>query len=58
MISSYIKYVLKGKSYEDLRNYSDKAIKFAEHVTHNKTDDKASMEILVTAVIAYKISRF
>ncbi len=52
MISSYIKYVLKGKSYEDLRNYSDKAIKFAEHVTHNKTDDKASMEILVTAVIA------
>lgn len=52
MISSYIKYVLKGKSYEDLRNYSDKAIKFAEHVTHNKTEDKASMEILVTAVIA------
>lgn len=52
MIGSYIKYVLKEKSYEDLRNYSDKAIKFAEHVTHDKTDDKASMEILVTAVIA------
>lgn len=52
MISSYIKYVLKGTSYEDLRNYADKAIKFAEHVTHNKTEDKVSMETLVTAVIA------
>lgn len=52
MISSYIKYTLKGTSYEDLRSYADKAIKFAEHVTHSKTEDKASMEILVTAVIA------
>ena len=52
MISSYIKYMLKGTSYEDLRNYADKAIKFAEHVTHNKTEDKVSMETLVTAVIA------
>ena len=52
MISSYIKYTLKGTSYEDLRSYADKAIKFAKHVTHSKTEDKASMEILVTAVIA------
>ena len=52
MISSYIKYTLKGTSYEDLRSYADKAIKFAEHVTHNKTEDKVSMETLVTAVIA------
>ena len=52
MLGCYISYMLKGSSHKELRNYADNAIKLAEHVTHTKTDDEASMESLVTAVIA------
>jgi len=52
MLGCYISYVLKGSSYKELRNYTDNPIKLAEHVTHTKTEDKASMESVVTAVIA------
>ena len=52
MLGCYISYSLKGSSHKELRNYADNAIKLAEHVTHTKTEDKASMESLVTAVVA------
>ena len=52
MLGCYISYMLKGSSHKELRNYADNAIKLAEHVTHTKTEDKASMESVVTAVIA------
>lgn len=52
MLESFIEYRLKGKSNEDMREYADKAVKLAEPVTHTKTEDRKSMETLVTAVIA------
>lgn len=52
MLKSFIEYRLKGKSNEDMRAYADKAVKLAEHVAHAKTEDRISMQTLVTAVIA------
>ncbi len=52
MLESFIEYRLKGKSNKDMREYADKAVKLAEPVTHAKTEDRKSMETLVTAVIA------
>lgn len=52
MLSSYIDYMLKGKSNSELRIYANSAIKLADHLTHIKSEDKMNMDALVTAIVA------
>ena len=49
MLEAYFDYELQQK---ELKNYAKAAVKLAEKVTHNKSEDKQSMNTLVVAVIS------
>lgn len=49
MLESYFDYELQRK---EIKDYAKAAVKLAEKVTHDKTDDKQSMHTLIVAVIS------